>query len=244
MVSAPSAGTPATPSATTPKTEPGQPAPNPGSTETSGEDRNNLETGAGASASQGGEDTSGGGPSGGARTPDEHREALDQKLGSSLFAFDAMLLKEQQQAAQKRAEHAAATGSEGGGSGEGSGGGAGGARGSESAAGGSRRADAQGEGREERTGSRDGREQDRATGSSRGGDRSTGGGRTTIAAPEGEPSVPSSENVPADVGDGKDDDVVARQIREAALQEQDPAIREKLWEEYRRYKAGRAGIGS
>jgi hypothetical protein len=30
--------------------------------------------------------------------------------------------------------------------------------------------------------------------------------------------------------------VVARQIREAALNEKDPAIREKLWDEYRRYK--------
>ena len=43
---------------------------------------------------------------------------------------------------------------------------------------------------------------------------------------------------PADVGDGKDDDVVARQLREAAMKEKDPAIREKLWEEYREYKKG------
>jgi hypothetical protein len=49
--------------------------------------------------------------------------------------------------------------------------------------------------------------------------------------------------VPPDVGDGKDDDVVARQLREAAMKEQDPAIREKLWEEYREYKksAGKGG---
>ena len=44
--------------------------------------------------------------------------------------------------------------------------------------------------------------------------------------------------MPADVGDGKDDDVVARQLREAATKEKDPAIREKLWEEYREYKKG------
>ena len=43
------------------------------------------------------------------------------------------------------------------------------------------------------------------------------------------------------VGDGRDDDVVARQIREAAMKERDPAIREKLWEEYRRYKGIRKG---
>lgn len=41
---------------------------------------------------------------------------------------------------------------------------------------------------------------------------------------------------PADIPDGSDDDVVARQIREAAEQETDPVLREKLWEEYRKYK--------
>lgn len=41
---------------------------------------------------------------------------------------------------------------------------------------------------------------------------------------------------PADIPDGSDDDVVARQIREAAMKESDPALREKLWEEYRKYK--------
>jgi hypothetical protein len=42
--------------------------------------------------------------------------------------------------------------------------------------------------------------------------------------------------VPADIPDGRDDDIVARQLREAAMQEQDPELREKLWEEYRNYK--------
>ncbi|QIL91566.1 hypothetical protein ACONUD_10990 [Microbulbifer harenosus] len=42
--------------------------------------------------------------------------------------------------------------------------------------------------------------------------------------------------VPADVPTGDDDDVVARQIREAAMRESDPELREKLWEEYRKYK--------
>ncbi|MDJ0656835.1 MAG: hypothetical protein QNJ40_21925 [Xanthomonadales bacterium] len=44
------------------------------------------------------------------------------------------------------------------------------------------------------------------------------------------------QRVPDDVGDGSDDDVVARQIREAAINEDDPVLREKLWEEYRNYK--------
>jgi hypothetical protein len=37
-----------------------------------------------------------------------------------------------------------------------------------------------------------------------------------------------------------DDDVVARQIREAAEKEEDPVLRERLWEEYDRYKASRS----
>jgi len=39
-------------------------------------------------------------------------------------------------------------------------------------------------------------------------------------------------------GLAKDDDIVARQLREAAEKETDPEIKEKLWEEYRKYKEG------
>ena len=35
------------------------------------------------------------------------------------------------------------------------------------------------------------------------------------------------------------DDIVARQIREAAMAEKDPELRAALWEEYKRYKKGR-----
>jgi hypothetical protein len=41
---------------------------------------------------------------------------------------------------------------------------------------------------------------------------------------------------PKDIPSGNDDDVVARQLREAAMREPDPAVREKLWDEYRKYK--------
>jgi hypothetical protein len=41
---------------------------------------------------------------------------------------------------------------------------------------------------------------------------------------------------PTDIPTGEDDDIVARQIREAALKEVDPTLREKLWQEYRKYK--------
>ena len=40
---------------------------------------------------------------------------------------------------------------------------------------------------------------------------------------------------PEDIPSGRDDDVVARQIREAAIREPDPELREALWDEYRRY---------
>ena len=36
--------------------------------------------------------------------------------------------------------------------------------------------------------------------------------------------------------DGSDDDIVARQLREAAEQETDPVLKEKLWREYEAYK--------
>ncbi len=42
--------------------------------------------------------------------------------------------------------------------------------------------------------------------------------------------------VPADIPDGRDDDIVARQLREAAMKETDPELRERLWDEYRQYK--------
>jgi hypothetical protein len=41
--------------------------------------------------------------------------------------------------------------------------------------------------------------------------------------------------VPEDIPNGDDDDVVARQLREAAMNEADPELREKLWDEYRKY---------
>jgi hypothetical protein len=43
---------------------------------------------------------------------------------------------------------------------------------------------------------------------------------------------------PPDIPDGSDDDVVARQLREAAEKETDPELKKKLWEEYRKYKQG------
>jgi hypothetical protein len=73
------------------------------------------------------------------------------------------------------------------------------------------------------------------------------GGESGASAVEGQQAGSSSSGtitdgagnvipVPEDVGDGRNDDIVLRQIREAALQEKDPVLREKLWEEYRRIR--------
>ena len=45
-----------------------------------------------------------------------------------------------------------------------------------------------------------------------------------------------SERTPQDVPIMVDDDLIARQLREAALVEEDPQLRDRLWEEYRKYK--------
>ena len=49
---------------------------------------------------------------------------------------------------------------------------------------------------------------------------------------------PDVSPAPPDIDDGKDDDIIARQLREAAQKEKDPELRAKLWDEYRKYKKG------
>ena len=54
------------------------------------------------------------------------------------------------------------------------------------------------------------------------------------------PPMPGSQNTetfppPEDIPSGRDDDVVARQLGEAAMSEPDPELREALWQEYRNY---------
>ena len=60
------------------------------------------------------------------------------------------------------------------------------------------------------------------------------------AEPGAGPGVEKQGEMPdfkkEDVGDGSDDDVVARQLREAAETETDPVLKKQLWEEYKKYK--------
>ena len=44
------------------------------------------------------------------------------------------------------------------------------------------------------------------------------------------------ERTPEDIPVTADDDIIAKQLREAALAEEDPQLRERLWEEYRKYR--------
>ncbi len=45
-----------------------------------------------------------------------------------------------------------------------------------------------------------------------------------------------AQRTPDDIEVMMDDDIVAKQLREAALAEDDPELRDRLWEEYRKYK--------
>ena len=59
--------------------------------------------------------------------------------------------------------------------------------------------------------------------------------------PDGEVAAVEKEGaalIPEDIPDPQGDDIVAQQLREAATAETDPELREKLWEEYKRYRAG------
>ena len=66
---------------------------------------------------------------------------------------------------------------------------------------------------------------------------SAGGGIGGASAGGGQmPKNTAKYPPPGDIPSGDGDDVVARQLREAAMREPDPAVREKLWDEYRKYK--------
>jgi hypothetical protein len=69
---------------------------------------------------------------------------------------------------------------------------------------------------------------------------SASGGEPTYGqgAGPGSRQASTSSSAPPGTPDGSDDDVVARQLREAAEKETDPELQKKLWEEYRKYKQG------
>ena len=146
------------------------------------------------------------------RTDAERTAAMVGQFHDSLGEFDEKLLSEQDRVKSQKPRVESA--------GSGAGGDAGGESGAE--AGGDAEGDNQDEGRQE----------------DRKGDESTAGNDQSSTGAPGSSSRGSRSNVPDDIPDGSDDDVVARQLREAAEKETDPELQKKLWEEYRRYKTG------
>jgi hypothetical protein len=178
------------------------------------------------------------------QTDAEKIAMLDAELGGSLS-------REQKEISEK--SRAASTGDGGGTKGAGSQGS--GSQGSDSEGSGDAAGEsADGEGRqaegEAHGESADGSDQSAGDGSEEGGesDKRAGAGQqgsTSGGGAEGDEQIASAgrggdagnqASTPSDIPDGSDDDIVARQLREAAESEQDPELREKLWEEYRKYK--------
>lgn len=60
-----------------------------------------------------------------------------------------------------------------------------------------------------------------------------GGGSTPSVAGMDDEQI--KERTPSDIPDLVSEDIVAKQLREAALAEDDPVLRERLWDEYRKY---------
>jgi hypothetical protein len=162
-------------------------------------------------------------PAADAQTSGEHVEGLDRDLVRSLEEIDGILLEEQQRLAR---EAGAAPG------GSGAGATAPGEGGTSDRTGG----DASGDGSSAGTDTTGGSEAMPA-----GGGETRGNGESTEAG--GGTHGDDRSRVPPDVGDGSDDDIVARQLREAATEEDDPELRERLWEEYREYKRSISGEG-
>lgn len=145
-------------------------------------------------------------------TEEEKKSAIEARLNELEGEVDGDLQKRQQEIRQKAAAGSARPGSGGGGTG---GGGAGaGVGGASSASPGSTWVPPA--------------ERSASTGSTT--------GQPSASSSPGNRGGPASRN-PTD--GGSDDDVVARQLREAAEKESDPVLKEKLWAEYRKYKESR-----
>lgn len=151
-----------------------------------------------------------------AKTMAEEVTELDQILAESLGAFDEMLLKEQEMITSRQPRQRES--------------GAGRGRASGSTGGGGEGEDGKGD-------------QSESTAS---GQQASGGQEhrqtTAGAASAGRPGQADGQagniNRTGRSTLNSDDDIVARQLREAAEKETDPELKEKLWDEYRKYKTG------
>lgn len=164
-------------------------------------------------------------PSSPSKTTEEKLTELDSSFSESLGTFDDMLLTEQQKVAShtpKQREAGNGTGTDqydgvnSSGS-QGQDGGNGTARNTNSGQAGS-------------SGDRSGSPNQTATSPGTGSNSGTGVGSTKQSQ-----TPPTSGN--KDLSQ-TDDDIIAKQLKEAAEQETDPQVKAKLWEEYRKYKEG------
>jgi hypothetical protein len=164
------------------------------------------------------------GPEGPGQTSDERAAGLDKRLNDSLGSFDAELRTEQQQTAKERDAHRASAGTattEG--------------QSSDKSADSSGSATAEGPPGDA----------DKSTGTHRRGDasrrRDTSGDLKSEKASKKPDDNAGNGATAREIPDGSDDDVVARRLRQAAEQETDPELKEKLWQEYRDYKKNAQG---
>ncbi len=156
----------------------------------------------------------------------ERIAGLDVELESGLAEFDELLLREQEKV-NAAAPRSASDSGMGGGAGEDGNGADGNGGGAKSTASSDRNAGETEAGSVSNTGgieSQDGDATDRISAGAGGGSEKT--------PPRG------ATRQPPGIPDGSNDDVVARQLREAAEKESDPELKKKLWEEYRKYKQG------
>lgn len=169
-----------------------------------------------------------------ATTRDEGGAALDSELRESLGEFDERLLREQDRVRAARPLRDTATvtsGRDADGLSSGSSGGA--AAGTAAAGGLAEGATAPAASGQGGAGATAG---EMPPGPATGGSATAdGAGEPGLGTASGQHGAPPPG---VDLPDASGDDVVARQLREAAERERDPALRARLWEEYRRYRSG------
>lgn len=158
-----------------------------------------------------------------AEEPETEQERLDREFAASLEEFDSVILDHHRKVEDKMAERSAA---------------------GEAKASTHRTAAAEAEALLRSMGVETGEGQEGSTtetaGQASGGEQAQGSqGRD----PEVAGGTSSGEGTPGGGGSRaprEDEDVVARQLREAAEKETDPVLREKLWKEYEAYLEGRS----
>lgn len=169
----------------------------------------------------------------GVMTTQERVAILDGELGSAYEDFDGFILSERSRAQRQSNEVGADPSGLYEGQGDGSAGGdVGGIPGITGLPGVSAGSGPQGDGADSGQGGTVA-----GTGGVSGQGPQAGGSGGSVGGVRGGPGADGAPQFPApdDIPSGRDDDVVARQIREAAMREPDPELRERLWDEYRRY---------